>query len=985
MSEESLFPSYIPRPEEDTIRAELDRVRADGSSRVILLYGPGGIGKTSLVREMTRKGATDQAAAWLAPVDVDDSDYWLMSNLERRIADQLDPHYQYFDRYRSYLARLPDRDAPDIGYETVVSHLGRIKRVFVDCYTELVRDTGKVVVLPFDTVEAVRGTYLLVTLTQWMKALPATLFILSGRPMPDNGEDRDPVRNEFAGPYQALPVERIDLKEFLYEDAFKYLNFSEIGGNLLEEEKRKVIHLTRGHPLWLATAISYLAQRDLPREASGAPEEIERLIPYEGPIGHEGRRLQEDFKRSLVAPYQETDFWHEAIKRLAVLRQAVNEQVWRELMTDTRLPRGVPTLEQAWQELKLQPWIRPRANGRYVTLHDAMAEELANRILPVHDQDRQWQRQLWQRAMAVYSEIIVDLAPKLDTSQAALDRRLDAMARTDDEEHPSTSAETVLIQDVARLDAQKREFQQFRAAHLFYQLLSNFKVGCELFLSHFEAASARGDFYAQELFSLEMYRFLPGGTQRYALGDVVGEMIGEFRDWLPEEEPELYRDIGISIAAYLNWAEQQQMAFDLLSALPMAGAGDIEAFYLNILRGNACMRIDGRAKEAQAYFESALADAERMTSDDRQKRIAEAHKELGFYFRNEGDWARADTAYLNARDAILEALKNRDSEDDRAEIASIYTQWAYVKGLNGEYRDGSNLAESAIAIRHRMNRHYEEGISQSVCGEVYRYERQFRKAWEAYSVAEEIFHGARSWTWLGIIYQEQAICLLQAKPDDASLVPGKDPLATAKRLIKLSLDICRDQAVRSYPSALNRAGRIFAVDSPDTALDYLSDGIEAAHRLSDGWFWLASLVEYVELCYRTWVACGEHGYIRRIDERAADIVRALDEYDFPDLKGRWYLVEGHMEVHGWLNAKEKDDRQLDAALEKYREGFALIARAYVGSSGASALPVMFDTFEELFTRLPDAVQIAWQNQLRRAWHGQQEGSTMLLARLEALR
>ena len=32
--------------------------------------------------------------------------------------------------------------------------------------------------------------------------------------------------------------------------------------------------------------------------------------------------------RRLLAPYQETDFWHEALKRLAAVRQGVNEPMW---------------------------------------------------------------------------------------------------------------------------------------------------------------------------------------------------------------------------------------------------------------------------------------------------------------------------------------------------------------------------------------------------------------------------------------------------------------------------------------------------------------------------------------------------------------------------------------------------------------------------------------------------------------------------------
>jgi len=706
--------------------------------------------------------------------------------------------------------------------------------------------------------------------------------------------------------------------------------------------------------------------------------------PYEGPVDHEGKSLQEEFKRRLVAPYREADFWHEAIKRLAVLRQAVNAQVWQRLMADTNLPRHVPTIEDAWRQLMHQPWIRPRANGRYVTLHDAMAEELAHRIIPLHDQDRQWQRQLWRRAMDIYSEMIEDLAPRLDAEQAALDQRLDATVRSESEEPTLAPAENFLIQEVARFDARKRELDQFKAARLFYQLMFDFELGCRMFLSLFEEAARKVDFYAQELFALEMYRFLPGGTQRYALGDVVGEMIDEFRLWLPSQRPVLYREIGISIAEYLNWAEQQQMAFELLSDLPMPGASRIEAYRLNILLGNACMRIAGRVKESERYFTTALEQAKLLTSGDRYKMIAEAQKELGFYFRSEGDWKRADSAYRDARDAIFEGLSARDSDEDHEEMASIYTNWAYVKGLNGDYRDGSNLADSAIAVRHRLNRHYDEGISWSVFGEVYRYERQFSLAWQAYSVAEQIFHGARSWTWLGIIYQEQAICLFQAMQAGTNLVPDKDPLETAERLIRIALDICRDQAVRSYPSALNRAGRIFGSGDPDVGLSYLADGIDAARRLSDGWFWFANLIEYVELCYRTWVSTGQSVYVDRIAEHEPEIRQAMAEYEFPDLRGRWYLVQGHLNIRSWLDATVKDEHHLRTALEKYRDGFAQVAQAYVGSSGASALPAEFDTFKELFFRLPEGTRKEWQNELRRAWHHLPEGSTMLLARLEAL-
>ena len=40
-------------------------------------------------------------------------------------------------------------------------------------------------------------------------------------------------------------------------------------------------------------------------------------------------------------------------------------------------------------------------------------------------------------------------------------------------------------------------------------------------------------------------------------------------------------------------------------------------------------------------------------------------------------------------------------------MASIQTNWAYVKGLAGSYRDGINLVESAINVRRRLKNRQE--------------------------------------------------------------------------------------------------------------------------------------------------------------------------------------------------------------------------------------------------------------------------------------
>lgn len=985
MAKDVSFPGYVRRvPEERRIHAEVERVRTEGESRVILLYGQGGIGKTRLIRALSDGSDNDGSTVWLEPIDVDDSEYWLLSNLETKVARQLDPENHYFGDYFDYLSRLPQYAGPRMAHEAVVSHLGRIKRVFIDCYSRYASENDRTIVIAFDTVETIRGMYLLLTLTQWMKALPSTLFILSGRPLPGSENQHDPIRDELEDPHQPMPIESITLGEFAETDALTYLENSSVAAALAEDEKKALVRLTRGHPLWLAFTVSYLAEIGMPEEAA-VNDDPARLagilegIPYSGPMTPAGQSLHEAFKRRLVTPYRAADFWHEAVKRLAVVRQSVSQPIFQKLMADFQLPENVSSPEAAWQQLLREPWIRARANRRYVTLHDAVAEELAQRIIPLHDRDERWRKWLWRQTTGIYSGLTEGPHVTADDRLQRLDERL----REEGGQGPSAAEESAFIDAVVSADAEKRELDQLRAVRLHYQLLSDFTEGCTQFVRIFDKARAENEVLFEDRLVLEMQRFLPGGVHPYAFGDVVGKVIDDFREWTVTEGQAYYLQVGLRVAGYLIANEQTRTVLEMLDRLPVFTANPLQRYELDILRGNAYMRTPERVREGKAHFEQALLDAQSMESNDRPTLVANAYNELGFYYRNAGMWRDADAVYKQARDAILENLAARERDEDIEQMASIETNWAYIKGLAGRYRDAENLVESAISIRQRLNKPQAEGFSWSVRGEVYRYERRFETAWESYEAAEQIFQGQRNWSWLGLIYQEKAICLLQATDDRISLLPpDKDPYEMAQRLVTYSMDLCRDQAVRGYPSALNRAGRIFGRDNPDAGLKYLEEGIDWAYRLSDGWFWFANLIEYAELSYRTWVKTGEQRYRGEITRHENDLRRVMGEYVFPDLRGRWLLVQGHVGIRDWM--RSGDDNLLTRALDNYVNGFALLADAYVGSSGAAAVPGEFKTFGDLFRNLPKEVQAEWRRTFRRAWSRLADGSTLLLARLEEL-
>src|SRR6185437_15166611 len=266
-------------------------------------------------------------------------------------------------------------------------------------------------------------------------------------------------------------------------------------------------------------------------------------------------------------------------------RESVSLSIWRRFMDDRPLPEGVATLDDAWPILLRTPWIRPRANRQYVTLHDVVAEELARRIIPIHDQGRQWRRELWRRAADIYAQRIRDRETELAETMAELEERQRIWDASPPREAdvPPTEDEMRFIADVAKLDVEKRELCQFKAVQLYYQILCDFPEGCRLFIELAAKAKADHDILFQELLALEMERFLPGRAS-YAIDDVIGEVIAEFREWLKSEGTNEFFQIGLSMVDYLIKTEQPRAAIELVDRLPDI-ADRSASTRLNTLRG----------------------------------------------------------------------------------------------------------------------------------------------------------------------------------------------------------------------------------------------------------------------------------------------------------------------------------------------------------------------------------------------------------------
>jgi tetratricopeptide (TPR) repeat protein len=892
---------------------------------------------------------------WLEPIDVDDSEFWLMANLERKIAERLNPDGDYFQEYLTRISEMPRYERAYFGHETVLAHLRRASEVFCRCYDQYTTQQRQVLVITLDTVEAIRGTDMVLNAIQWMRRLPSTLFILAGRPVSDE-RWLDPIVEQFKGErHKPLPYGIAQLAGFSYEEALAYLDEGKLAYALSAEEKAKIVLLTQGHPLWLALAVDYLDKAKMPEATATSLDDLNILLRYRAEqLPERGQRLHEEFVRSLIIPYRESDFWHESIKRLAVARRRMNRTMWETLMADRR--KEVADWDTAWDELLRLPWIRPRANSQYITLHDALAEELGHRIIPL--QGENWYRRQWESMVRIYADLIAHQEPAIEQGLASFERYLQ-------EKQLPEEAQQTLIERVSKLDARVRELDDLKATHFYYQTLLDCESGLLLFVSRFDEATRKHEFRLRELLWSEMQRFLPGEMSFAPLSDIVLPTVERFRAWLTSQ-PSAQYEIGWRGAAHLVDSGRAAEADARLNALLSQFSGDLEKEYrLFNLRGNARMKILGKVQEAEADFQEALKCTQRADASDALKRLqGQAHKEVGFYYRNIGRMNEAAQSYQ-------EALQKVPLSEGK-ERASIQTNLAYALALSGENQYSLGLVETALHVRRRLGLRREVGMSLSVKGEIYRYSRDFEKAWEAYQEAAAIFEQSHDWPWLGLIYQEQAICLFQAISRSQRIGSYKDLPEMQRHARELSLQaltICRDMNIRGYPSALNRAARIVGGEHQDQGIAYLKEGIESAEALADGWFLYANIVELAELCYRAWQQTNDTSYRDQILVLSGRVDQVKRDYQFSDLRGRWDLLQGHLAVHQALVTIDsaQKDALLDQALEHYKRGFPQEVGNFWGSHGGTAIRDEFERFGQLLGQLPLLTREKWCEELRLAW------------------
>jgi len=665
-----------------------------GSRRVLLIHGPGGIGKTRLLQEI-RKRQEEYVRLPGGPfvfteiLDFDDISLRLTLNLGQRIVEDLGREW-----FRDYLtardtyARFQFLEADP---ETLRAQLQRADRLFLEGYNRLAEQ--KRIVLLCDTVEAVQGTDVWRYLLGLVDQLNNTVLILAGRKL-------DEIRPELESQWGKEVLYFEALPPFVEEEAADYFAHTDVGAGLDPEMREKLYLLTAGHPILIALAIEWL-RRDMPLDdiTSRPLAELQAL---------DEQTLQQkrgEFEAVLVNKILELTPVDQAILRMAHVYLRFDDKILQYL-----LGLSEAETQKLSVELRAFPFVKPRPQGAY-TLHDEMRRLVARHCWPKVDPHETQRLELSQRMVGYYDELLKSKSETLRQMREQWET-----ARQQKEAEPGQW----LFQQLAELE---RQVSVLEVERFHYLLDADLDKAYEYFLKAFDEATLRYRYNFRALLWTEIQPY----ESKY-----VGKQ---------------YYQIGIRGVKFLLDDAQYDRSYQRAEALLGEYGSQDPAWQVDTLvqMANAAAR-KGETEKAMSHFQEALQICEQNQLADWIGRVESG---LGWVYRLMSNWEEAERIYERA-------LEHSSKVGDLERVAQVLNNLGYVRHLRGDSPGGLNLCEQALEIWKQLQRPRWVATTYSTIGNIWSKLGNYSEAMASYEAALRIFREQEDWEWIATVYHQMA-------------------------------------------------------------------------------------------------------------------------------------------------------------------------------------------------------------------------------------
>jgi hypothetical protein len=907
----------------------------------VYFCGPGGQGKTYILRWLYEIYAGDEAYTVLPLIDFYNTENHSIGGLQRTIRVALGAD-EAFDAYDLAVADL--EAARDAGRDvSIIAGLrARVERAFLTALNTTA--ARRPVVLLFDTFERVQNR----DVGQWVTEtlLPNLNYLcvaIAGRPEPEPAE-------------MPVGVGLYDLSGFAFEETLAF--FAERSPDLPEEDVRCIWAHTAGAPLMLNLVADFLDYDD----AEAGPAFLDTLCGLP-----DGVLIQEDASllKRLVKQFSDmANRTHVVMWAMAYLHRRFDTRMLTYLMDHLPLLKAVNAralLDRLWAS----PYIKEHPHLQSHLLHDEVRRLISTYILDSVDPNRQFRDGLYDLVVGQYYREAIEDAPvdlarqlhaerfgyALDQALLAPDAALEARHKAMENVYDELYADIEVRNDYAFEElvwAQMRDyFEDLLESEVFQESKYRIYNDRSQFLQRHRLFRKMELHYRRMDLTLPSYRAntlrgLSFALLRQGKLDEAEEMIEQCDKLVDDDDlvtvahvENVWGQIARAAGRWQDALAHYQNVLDCAEAIrdrAMIASAQINRSYIWASQGHYVA-----ARKQCEHALRQLAVMEQETGHFEVRRAIYAHLNMGSAYRYEGDYEKAETSYRQSL-SFAELVKDQES------ICEVTQHLGINEHLRGRLLRRDVLEENACRL--------EEGPAPISCrsalAEACEHQLQaWRYLTDAFEMAYETdWRSAMASTLhrLAKVYREIFRIHLLLEESDLGPAPG---------------DLARLEALAdAYPMPLEMQyeGRL-VVKEPFADLDWIGKAL----KLFDLSAWLADEVNDLHRALDALTELARAAAERREPETLREVLDRVEHL-------RGYDVQ--RELFDAMNDIARADLHL--IQEEYDRALVLYKDAYVRVAEKSGYAdfLLLDRLRDLQWRLeelPAGMALQWLRELQRTW------------------
>lgn len=647
-----------------------EKVQSWGTSQVVCLQGPGGIGKTRLLQEMTKRYHGSPNAQIIEIVDFDDPQFRLSHNVMHTIAQQLG--YQPFTTYLTLLRELQTSEIRGVSQGKSNLRTDFLKRYFCDGFNEV--SSNRRVIIRMDTAETIQDTEQFAQVIEMFATLRNYLCVIAGR-RGDELMSKLQANPTFVAEKTLLdvgPLANAGMKDYLQKKQ------DQLYVVLDKEISRKLLILASGRPILIDLAVEWSSHnRPMVWLEKFDVKELERLVDSKSlEAKNRLKELNQQFEKDLIASLSlvrsKTD---QLILVMAKIYPIDAEAVSILLDVDPVEADNLFQRASNWTFVKALP------DGR-IKLHDEFHRMVNQYVWPQFDPDGSREHRDSLRAIQY-----------ITNKTAKMYGEIQSLRREESSNSSSIEPGKSLHIFAQRINLEDN-YWLLRSELLRMKLAVDLDAGIKLFEDEYKLCSTEfsSNKYAHLLID-PVLGYLPNLSLSYRLQY--------------QEKRALYlTDRG-------NYKDAVPIYKELLEATESTSDARVNAL---IGYGNLIMRI-GKGQQAIACLNQAKEIAGKVKSVEGQ---AKANLALGWVYRSTGNYSEAIRYYQKT---YFEANQVDDVISTSVLQAQALNGLAYVHSLLQDAGPAMDNIREAISLWQQFTDRYEKyriylGQAYNTAGEV---------------------------------------------------------------------------------------------------------------------------------------------------------------------------------------------------------------------------------------------------------------------------